>query len=74
MRSGTTWSPHGAGRGDQQGSHLMAAMAPELWPMMTVFSSQCSSVSMKGSQRLSRAVTKIWGKETVSFDRDSPTV
>lgn len=49
----------------------MAAMAPELWPMMMVFSSQCSSVSMKGSQMLSRAVTKFQGKEKVSFDKDS---
>ena len=37
----------------------MDAMAPELWPMMMVFSSQCSSVSMKGSQMLSRAVTVV---------------
>lgn len=54
----------------QQISHLMAAMAPELWPMMMVFSSQCSSVSMKGSQMLSRAVTRFRIK-SLSFDRDS---
>lgn len=53
------------------GSHLMAAMAPELWPMMMVFSSQCSCVSMKGSQILSRAVTEVQGEERVSFHRDS---
>lgn len=57
------WSPHRVII--QQGSHLMAAMAPELWPMMMVLSSQCSSVSMKGSQMLSRAVTKVQGKERV---------
>lgn len=46
------------------GSYLMAAMAPELWPTMMVFSSQCSSVSMKGSQMLSRAVTVFRVKQS----------
>lgn len=47
----------------EQVSHLMAAMAPELWPIMMVSSSQRSSVSMKGSQMLSRAVTQVQRKE-----------
>lgn len=57
----------GAGEGVdiQQGPNLMAAMAPELWPMMMVSSLQCSSVSMKGSQMLSRAVTEVQGKGRV---------